>query len=183
MFAEEFFDARAALEAIDSLGYLLPSALPSVLALLQDAMFEHPKKACARYRGIGEQLSRDEKRVAGVRANALLSRQAFGELTARGKTVPLRAHELTLLRAEFTLCRKSAITRAEHPEFGPHTKFSHVQLSGGCRGCARLKGFGRVPAEHVQVMPPIDCETETCNLMVDVHMDWLARGRNSLTSR
>lgn len=171
---EDSFDARAALEAINSLGYLLPSALPSILALLQDAMFEHPKKVCTRYRGTGPQLSHDEKRIAGLRANAFLSRQAFGELTERGKTIPLQAHELTLLRAEFTLCRKSLISRAEHPEFGPHTKFTHVQLSANCQGCARLKDFGRVPAEHVQIMPPIDCDTETCNLMVDVHMDWLA---------
>ena len=171
---EDSFDARAALEAIDSLGYLLPSALPSILTLLQDAVVEHPKKVCARYRGTGAQLSHEEKRSAGVRANAFLSRQAFGELTERGKTIPLQAHELTLLRAEFTLCRKSLISRAEHPEFGPHTRFTHVQFSAGCRGCARLKNFGRVPAEYVQIMPPIDCETETCNLMVDVHMDWLA---------
>jgi hypothetical protein len=172
--AEDSFDARATLEAIDSLGYLLPSALPSILALMQDAMIDHPKKICTRYRGTGPQLSRDEKRVVGVRANAFLSRQAFDELTERGKTIPLQAHELTLLRAEFTRCRKSLISQAEHPEFGPQARFTHVQFNAGCRGCARLKGFGRVPAEYVQIMPPIDCETETCNLMVDVHMDWLA---------
>ena len=171
---EDSFDTHAALEAIDSLGYLRPSALPSILALLQDAVIEHPKKVCARYRGTGAQLSHAEKRVAGVRANALLSRQAFGELTERGKTIPLQAHELTLLRAEFTLCRKSLISRAKDPEFGPLARFTHVQFSARCQGCSRLKSFGRVPAECVQIMPPTDCETETCDLMVDVHMDWLA---------
>lgn len=171
---DDSFDARAALEAIDSLGYLLPSALPSILALLQDAVTEHPKKVCARYRGTGAQLSRDEKRAIGVRANNFLSRKAFDELTDRGKSIPLQAHELTLLRTEFTLCRKSLISQAKDPEFGPLARFTHVQFSARCQGCTRLKSFGRVPAEHVQIMPPIDCETEACNLMVDVHMDWLA---------
>ena len=94
---EESFDARATLEAIDSFGYLQRSVLPSLLALLVDAMIEGPKRVYARYRGLGEQLSRDEKRVAGVRANACLSRQAFGELAERGKAIPLQAYELTLL--------------------------------------------------------------------------------------
>lgn len=174
MDANESFDVRAALEAIDSLGYLSRSALPSLLSLLQDAPVEHPRRVCIRYRSIGEQLSREEKRVVGVRANAFLSRQAFDELTDLGKAKPLQAHELTLLRAEFTRIRKRKIALAEHPELGPFASFSHHRLTSKCHGCDRLRGFGRMEARWVQIMPPVDCEIDACNLGVYSHVDWAA---------
>jgi hypothetical protein len=172
------FDLRAVQEAIQVLGYLTRAAEPTILVMLQPVPVEHPRAICIRYRRTGEQLSHDEKRTLGVRANAFLSRQAFSELTERGKIKPLQAHELTLLRAEFTRSRKRTVDNLQKPEWGQvrqHASFRHDPSTLQCAGCKRLKALGKVAADSVQIMPPIDCETETCNLAVSMDVDWLAR--------
>lgn len=174
------FDSLAVQEAIQVLGYLKSSAESSILQLLQPSLIEHPRSVCTRYRSTGEQLSREEKRTLGIRSNAFLSRRAFEELTGRGKALPLRAHEVTLFRAQFTIARKRTVDRLWGADFSDklrlNTSFKHEKLFPSCAGCARLAAWGKVPAERVQVMPPIDCAHDACNLSVAMVVNWLGAG-------
>ncbi|WP_395642772.1 hypothetical protein [Rudaea sp.] len=174
MTAGDTFDALAVREAVLTLGYLIPSAEASIVALLQVAPVEHPRAVCTRYRKTGEQLSRDEKRALGLRSNAFLSRQAFNELTPRGRSVPLQAHEVTLLRAEFTRGRRRVISTNIPADVRGFEYFKHDPSNGKCPACQRLKAMGRVQASQVQIMPPVDCAMDACNLCVSFRVDFMA---------
>lgn len=164
--------ALAVAEAVRSLGYVQEAAAPALLRLLDECETEHPRSACARYRGAGEQLDRQEKRALGIRANAAMSRQAASELTTRGRSNPLRAHELTVLRAVFTRHRwRSVMSGLEVRDLPVAFRYRAISR---CAGCDRLSAPGAIAVEHALLFPPPDCEHEACNLAVAFKVDFLA---------
>jgi hypothetical protein len=105
---------RAAEEAVAHLGLLKGEAVATVFELLDNPNGLHPRAICTAYRKKGEQLHEGEKKVAGLRKNAFMSREALAEITAKGMQDPLRAHELTVLRGSFAIFRHRHALSAEH---------------------------------------------------------------------
>jgi hypothetical protein len=69
----------AARESVLRLGLVKPDAEGSIFRMLDVEMAEHPRSITTRFRQDGEQLSRDQKKIFGLRANAFFSRKAFVE--------------------------------------------------------------------------------------------------------
>lgn len=157
-------------EAISALGYLLPEAEESVIALLQDSLFNHPRKVCTNYRMTGEQLSKEEKKSLGLRANAFMSRKAFSELTDKGRKNPLEAHMITLLRAEFTRNRYKTVHSAR---MHGYDDFVHDPSNSKCPACMHLKEMGMIKGYQAQIFPPTDCTLEACSLCLRLHIDFI----------
>jgi len=164
----------AAEEAVTRLAYLKPEAVPAIVALMQDGMVEHPRAIATAYRKAGEQLSKAEKKVAGMRTNSFMSRQAFDDLSEEGKARPLAAHETTLLRAMFTENRFHRLNSHGVPEdLMKHLEgFKYDTLTRDCPFCGRVDGTV-VQANDVAILPPSDCKCETANYMIGPHFDWL----------
>lgn len=164
----------AAREAVQSLGLLTLPAVDVIFHLLDDRFVDHPRAICTAYRKDGEQLSNDEKRALGLRSNAFMSRKAFGDLTEKGRKVPLKAHDTVLLRATFTLSRYKTIktVRADSiPEL--RDEFKYDVLSMECPVCKRLDGT-IVKGDDVFVFPPDQCVCDTANYSVTPYIDCLA---------
>jgi len=149
----------AAREAVTTLGLLTPAASPTVASLLAGDLSEHPRATATRYRKEGEQISDAEKRALGIRKNGFLSKAAFAELTPAGLIAPLAAHEITLLRATFTVIRHRRVLQGEamraqlgHSFIG----YIHDTLHRECPACNRLDGLVTDEAS-AKIMPPADC--------------------------
>ena len=88
-------------EAVASLGYLKPGVVEKLTRLIEDEFAQplqrHPRELATQVRKQGQQLSRDEKKGLGIRANAFMSREALADLTDKGLSSPLAAHEQTVL--------------------------------------------------------------------------------------
>jgi hypothetical protein len=97
-------------EAIQCLGYIKPEAASKIVKLIQDNESQHPKQISTSYRKEGEPLSGDEKKMLGIRSNAMMSKQALDDLTEKGRAVPLAAHEQTILRASLAWGRAKSIS-------------------------------------------------------------------------
>ena len=170
-------EEQAAAEAIAALGLIEPGAMPTILELLRGGAGEHPKATCARYRQQGEQVGDAEKRGLGVRSNGFLSRSALAEITAKGRSDPLRAHELTLLRATFTMLRDRSMLYARQASVqvgGACVVIVHETLSANCSACRALDGR-RTSIGEAAVLPPAECEAPcTANYGLRVSVDWLA---------
>lgn len=133
---------RAAHEAVDHLGLLRPEAAATVINLLSNFQGEHPRSACTAYRKTGEQLSDDEKRENGIKVNAFMSRAALAEISEKGLADPIRAHEITLLRASFVTFRhrnaqSCARMMADHPDYPIEIQYD-VFHPDACPVCASL---------------------------------------------
>lgn len=173
--------ARLAIEeAIKSLGLVRPAALGDLeglmmrtLALSTSDTAYHPRQLCTGLRKVGEQLPPEEKRAAGIRANGYMSREAFSQLTGKGRRRPLVAHEITLLRAMFSTERFRR-TVAVASEADVVAVLVHRQLHWPCAGCARLAAVGPVSPSLAAIMPPKDCERESCSLSLDIRVDYYA---------
>ena len=111
---EKMLRHRAAEEAVAHLGLLKAEAVATVFGLLDNPDGSHPRAICTAYRKKGEQLHEGEKKVAGLRKKAFMSREALAEITAKGMQDPLRAHELTVLRGSFAIFRHRNALSAEH---------------------------------------------------------------------
>lgn len=165
-------------EAITSLGYLRPEAAPQLAELLArctGGAREHPRSVATAYRKAGEQLSAGEKKAAGVRANAHLSRQAYADLTEKGQTNPLAAHEITILRASYTILRQSSYDQCVSAcaEIGEDSFiFVDGMFTGTCAGCSRLNNT--MVTTPISGVPP-DCEREACGLMYRVKVDFIGQ--------
>lgn len=170
---------RAAVdEAIARLNLITPDARSVVLTMLADGTGEHPRSLCTAYRKQGPQLSRDELKAAGMRSNAFMSREAFAELTAQGKLDPLKAHELTLLRAYFTVSRWRSLRTgrevASQLSVGPAAiQYNYDMLPPVCPTCKALDGT-QVEPESAAVFPPDECQCVTANYAIQMRVDWLA---------
>jgi hypothetical protein len=165
----------AAREAVSALGLLKPAAEAIICHCLDARLDDHPRARCLAYRKHGEQLSIDEKRSAGLRANAFFSWAAYDELTDAGRREPLKAHETTLLRAVFTMFRYGVVTRARaeigRPEFDD--KFKHETTHTLCPGCNEVDGIV-ARGDQVELFPPSGCTCLTANYILKPHIDRLA---------
>lgn len=168
-------------EALTRLGLLKPPAAPTITALLENLAGEHPRTACTAYRKTGEQVSAEEKRRLGVRANAFLSRQALGELSEKGLADPLRAHELTLLRASFVLSRyRNAASyekaMADHPEVRMDVRYDAFHHDS-CDVCRTLHDtpVGR----DWGLLAPEGCACPTAPYALRLDADWLGPARDT----
>ena len=142
--AQQALRSRAAQEAVEHLGLLKPEAAATIKDLLSDFQGEHPRSVCTAYRKMDEQLSDDEKRAIGIRANASLSRAALAEISEKGMLDPIRAHETTLLRASFVIFRHRnaqsyARMMADHPDYPVEIQYDvfHPDACTVCTGLDR----------------------------------------------
>lgn len=161
--SSEALARSAAEEAIQSLGYLKPSAVDTVIRLATASPELHPRAVTTAFRRQGDQLSPAEKKVLGIRANAFLSRQALDEMTDKGRAAPLDSHLLTVLRAGFTIGRAATLARIASPT--PNGSYFVAEYAGflghRCTACSRLDG-ARVDPKTVSIFPPEGCEVEGC---------------------
>lgn len=165
---------ESAKEAVGHLGLIKPEAIATIIGMMH-SMVEHPRSIATAYRKEGEQLSLDEKKAASIRANAFMSRQAFDDLTDKGKASPLTGHELTLLRAGFTENRFRHIrlhedTPANITDY--FIGFEYQTNSNDCPFCKRVAGTVIQPKE-VAVLPSPECVCDTANYSINAKMDWL----------
>lgn len=158
---------RAVGEAMNALGYLKPQALPSMLEMLRELGFQGAKPVATAYRKSGEQLSREEKRSIGIRSNGFMSKAALGELTEKGLSAPLLAHEVTLLRAHFTRFRLNAHRSIVQNGIAEARYDCPFNESAACK---RLHS-AIVQTEDVLLDVPSDCTREACALSVTPHID------------
>lgn len=155
-------------EAFSSLGYLQTSVKPIVRRMMDECdTGRHPTEITRCHRREGEQLSKQEKGAAGIRANAFMSRVAFSELTDIGRTRAVVAHEETLLRALGSYSRAKKLA-------GRLTAGCELRYSGmagtECRACARLTDL-RVDTSGAFIFPPSDCDQPACGLGIVTHFD------------
>ena len=138
-------------------------------------MVEHPRSVATAYRKGGEQLSREEKKALGVRANAFMSRQAADELTDAGKARALTAHETTLLRAGFT---ENRFNRLHAHDASPDSimryfdGFQYQTNATDCPFCKSVDGTV-VQQEDAAILPSPECVCETANYSINRKIDWL----------
>ncbi|RFC66483.1 hypothetical protein DYI37_03305 [Fulvimarina endophytica] len=166
---------EAAKEAVDALQYLRPSAVSNVAHLAQSCGFQHPRSVVTAHRKAGPQLSRNEKREAGIRANGFMSQSAYEELTDAGKAKPMEAHYHTVMRAFFTHNRAREIERSSS---SPYASASYRSTFPDCRGCARLDG-----TEAETPTPPPDCDYEWCPLGIRYSFDFLGEVVDNANAR
>jgi len=165
---------EAAQEAVMRLAYLKPEAIPVIVSLMKDGMAEHPRAIATAYRKDGDQLSVEEKKAAGIRANAFMSRRAFGDLSDKGKANPLAAHEVTLLRAMFAENRFNRIVSHGLTDdlMRYFDGFKYDTLTRDCPFCGRVDGTVVKP-EEVSILPALDCTCETANYRISPQVGWL----------
>lgn len=176
---------RAASEAISALGLLLPAAHGDLVDLLKRtfttdarATTIHPRQASSQFRKDGRQLSAEAKRAAGIRTNGYMSEHAYAQLSEAGRRRPLLAHEVTLLRANFTLSR--AVLRATAMQIpAAYRRIKHNPAHLECVACQRLQAKGEVALSEAVVEPPSDCQREACSVMLVVQFNYLDWAENN----
>lgn len=165
----------AAREAVARLGLLKPAAEPTIVALLDNLGGDHPRTAITAWRKAGEQLSSEEKRMLGIRANAFFSRQALEELCDKGFPDPLKAHETSLLRASFVMSRhRDAATyrkiMAEHPRVRMEVRYDAFHHDS-CDVCKSL--HDRPVGDDWALFAPEACTCPTAPHSLRLDADWL----------
>lgn len=155
-------------EAIETLGYLTPDSAGTISTLLKFCPIDSPRTVAAKYRQVGPQVSATEKRALGLRANAFLSQRAFNELTDKGRTIALRAHEVTLLRVIGTHSRMLAVDAGRRHGY---SQFQYAGMFNDCRACRRLNRL-IVGDDQVHIFPPEDCDRESCIVAVEIYVDF-----------
>lgn len=166
-------------EAIHSLGYLRLEALPAIIKAIESAPNAHPRDRARFFRKQGNQLSADEKRALGLRANTLFSREAFDCLTERGRDKPIEAIENTFLRAVFTDMREGSIRAAEQElhRFGDSLEIRVSAPIAECPGCQQLDNKPITPEQARTILPPDNCIREACPITLQTTMDWIEYGK------
>ena len=155
-------------EAIQSLGYIKPEVASRLVRLIQRNENQHPKQIATSHRKEGEQLSSEEKKALGLRANAMMSRDALGDLTDKGLTVPLAAHEQTILRASLAWGRAKSI--ASESDMGVSKWECLAPFPADCPGCKRLDGKV-LSVSDVAPIGPHDCFREACAISFAPQID------------
>lgn len=172
---EEVF-AIAVDEAISRLGLVNEKARPALINMLHDDQGQHPRSLCTAYRKAGAQISKEELKAIGLRANAYMSREALAEITDAGREKPLEAHVDTLLRAYFTYARWRTFQSAEVAVKQGAVKreallFKYDMLQPVCECCAKLNGEPTTP-ETAHIVPPETCKCVTANYSIPMRIDW-----------
>lgn len=157
-------------EAMQSLGDLLPTAEEKIAGWINDEMVVSPGQTVTAFRKTGEQLSDAEKKAAGIRRNAFMSRAAYAELTEKGRRKPLEAHEITLRRADFSMDRARNIARAQ--EVGCDQFEFSAAMDGVCKVCDGMDGTVTTGAD-APIFPPTGCTCETGRYVLTAKIDFL----------
>lgn len=146
-------------EAIGSLGYLKPTSATKLCAFMSKNLAQHPKQLSVQYRKAGTQLTADEKKELGIRSNAAMSKEALSDLSEKGRTSPLSAHEQTMLRALL------ACGRAQSIDSERAVGVARWEVLGAfpdqCSGCKRLDGK-IISDDDADPVGPADCFREAC---------------------
>jgi hypothetical protein len=166
---------RAAEEAVAYLGLLRPEATETVFRLLDNPDGSNPRAICTIYRKKGEQLHEGEKKVAGLRKKAFMSREALAEITAKGMQDPLRAHELTVLRGSFAIFRHRHALSAEHmmqkhPNLPIEVQYD-VFHPDSCDVCNAL--HGKPVGPNWGLFAPDRCTCITAPYGLHIHVDFI----------
>tara|TARA_R110000782_G_scaffold40150_5_gene92804 strand:+ start:57 stop:611 length:555 start_codon:yes stop_codon:yes gene_type:complete len=163
-------------EAIRRLGLLNSTARTTILTMMQDEHGQHPRSLCTAYRKAGDQISKEELKAIGLRANAFMSREALTEITHAGLENPLEAHVSTLLRSYFTVSRWRSFQSADElVRRGVASKailYKYEMLPPVCGCCRKLDGDLTTP-DTAHILPPEDCECVTSNYSIQQRVDWL----------
>lgn len=146
-------------EAIQTLGYLKPETAEKIVQMAKKNSEQHPRAIATAYRKAGEQLTADEKKRLGLRANAFMSKAAMADLTAKGLAAPLAAHETTILCATLAHSRVANLTNEK--ALGITSWECVAAFEKECPGCARMKGQV-FSAGEVLPTGPQDCFREAC---------------------
>ena len=146
-------------DAMQSLGYLKLDAFAPMLKLLLSDKGAPPKQLATEHRKQGKQLSAEEKKSLGIRANGFFSKRAFAELTEKGIKNPLHAHEITLSRAWWYASRARSVRQAVEAECYEVTIWGARREE--CPVCARLHGK-KVSANEARPQGAEDCPREVC---------------------
>ncbi len=155
-------------EAIESLGYVKPDAASKLVRLMQDNESQHPRQISTSYRNEGEQLSSDEKKALGLRANSKMSKDALSDLSDKGLNMPLAAHEQTILRAQLAWSRAKSM--AAEIDMGVSKWECLAPFPTECPGCKRLDGQ-IVSASEAVPTGPHDCFREACAISFAPQID------------
>lgn len=167
----------AAQEAVDNLRLLKPHTVSTVDRLLTQAQELHPRTICSAYRKQGKQLPDEEKKRLGIRKNGFMSREALEEISELGLKDPIRAHELTVLRASFALFRhRNAISAQrfirEQPELPIEVQYD-VSHPDACEKCKAL--HHKPVGPDWGLLPPSGCTCVTAPYGLHIHADWFAQ--------
>lgn len=147
-------------EAIQSLGYLKPEAAQTLCELIASDPNASHKSVSTAYRKSGTQLSAEEKKALGIRGNAFMTKEAFADLTEKGRQNPLGAHEITMRRAAFAHGRVLEISKAQRAGV---KEWKVMGLPEECPGCKRLVD-AKLSADDISPTGPHDCAREACAL-------------------
>jgi hypothetical protein len=162
-------------EAIRRLGFLHPSTRTAILTMMQDEQGQHPRSLCTAYRKMGEQISKEQLKAIGLRANAFMSREALADITEAGLENPLEAHVSTLLRSYFTVSRwrsfQSADELIRQGIAQEAILYKYDMLPPVCECCRKLDGEPTTP-DTAHILPPEDCGCETANYSIQQRVDW-----------
>jgi hypothetical protein len=148
-------------EAMQNLGYLRLDAFTPMLKLFLSNKDAPPRQLATEHRKRGEQLSAEEKKSLGIRANSFFSKRALAELTEKGIKNPLHAHFITLLRA--TLYAQNARSVRQAVEAECYELIIHGGFREECPVCARLQG-NKVSANEARPQGATDCPREACGI-------------------
>lgn len=144
-------------ETMETLGYLLPSAAPKLMAAMSPAIGTSGDSSLIN-RKAGEQMDDLEKKRAGIRKSAMLRRDMFEDLTEKGRAIPLDAHAVTFRRSDFSMNRARSIAQAQAlgcDRFEYMADGTHL-----CASCDQLDGR-IVSGAEAHVIPPPSCTCET----------------------
>ncbi|MCB2074963.1 MAG: hypothetical protein H6917_04925 [Novosphingobium sp.] len=165
----------AAQEAVERLGLLVPEAVNTVFRLLEDTEVVHPKAICTAFRKEGLQLTDEHKRTLKIRKNAFMTREALAEVSELGMQDPIRAHELTVLRASFAVFRHRNALSAErmmrvHPDMPIEVEYDMFHPDT-CELCASLH---RKPVGlDWGLLPPSGCTCVTAPYGLHLRVDYI----------
>lgn len=163
-------------------GYVKIEFAPDLAVLMEEMEGQHPHQIARAFRQIGQQLSKETKKLLGLRSNADMTEQAMSALTQRGQSEPLKGIEITLLDASFDYFRRRAAKDAGRPEFGTYAKLVLDGPNKNCPGCSRLHGTTITDAEFDSI-PPSDCACDACGMIVRLEVDFTQQALDKYRTR
>lgn len=168
---------QSACEAINSLGYVNGSAVEWLVSSIPQCAYQGAAALATKFRKQGNQLSADDKKALGIRANGFFSDEALGHLTEQGRGIAIKAHEITLLRAHFTHLRFRRL--AEYRSIEVQSVVWDGFFRSECSACAMLHGKV-IPISEADPSPPLGCAKDGCAISflakIDYDSEWFGGG-------
>jgi hypothetical protein len=163
-----------ATEAVCALGYVKPEYDTAIAIMMEANEGYHPRDIALAYRKLDPQLSADEKRSLGLRANTFYSEEARNCLAEKGLSNPVDGLTKTILRAMFAVFRDRHVAMGQEIiAKGLEGWLDLSRCHPDCAGCDRLDG-SRMYSNEIAQLPPCDCAREACSLLMVWKTDWLA---------